>query len=65
MIDAVENVITMMGATIEDALIMASLTPARFLGLQDELGRIAPGFRADLVAIGEQFRIEQTWIGGQ
>ena len=64
-IDAVENVITMMGATIEDALIMASLTPARFLGLQDELGRIAPGFRADLVAIGEQFRIEQTWIGGQ
>ena len=64
MIDAVQNAIGMMGATMEDALIMASLTPARFLGLHDELGRIAPGFRADLVAIDEQFRVQRTWIGG-
>ena len=31
---------------------MASRTPAAFLGLDRELGRVAPGYRADLVAWG-------------
>lgn len=63
MIDAVQNAVEMMGATLGDALIMASATPARFLGLDGARGRIAPGFQADLVAFDGR-RVIQTWIDG-
>ena len=35
---------------------MASTNPAAFLGLDGELGRLAPGYRADLVAMDESLR---------
>jgi N-acetylglucosamine-6-phosphate deacetylase len=62
--EAVRNAVAMMGASLEDALTMASLTPARCLGLGDELGRIAPGYRADLVAFDGAFDVRSTWIAG-
>jgi N-acetylglucosamine-6-phosphate deacetylase len=62
--EAVRNAVAMMGASLEDALTMASLTPARCLGLGDELGRIAPDYRADLVAIDGAFDVQGTWIAG-
>jgi len=43
---------------------MASRTPARFLGLDSELGLIAPGYRADLVAFTVNFEVTDTWIAG-
>ncbi|MCA0401802.1 MAG: N-acetylglucosamine-6-phosphate deacetylase [Proteobacteria bacterium] len=64
MIDAVQNAVEMMGASLADALIMASRTPARFLGLDASLGRIAPGFQADLVAFDGR-DILTTWIAGE
>jgi N-acetylglucosamine-6-phosphate deacetylase len=60
--EAVRNAVAMMGASLEDALMMASLTPARCLGLGDKLGRIAPGYRADLVALDTAFDVQGTWI---
>jgi N-acetylglucosamine-6-phosphate deacetylase len=47
-----------------DALIMASRTPAAFLGLESELGMIAPGYRADLVAFKTNFEVVGTWVSG-
>ena len=38
------------GVAAEDALLMATLHPARYHGLRD-LGAIAPGYRADLVVL--------------
>jgi len=64
MIGAVRNAVTLMGASLEDALVMASATPAKFLGLNDRLGKIAEGHRADLVAFTPDWRIVGTWIGG-
>jgi N-acetylglucosamine-6-phosphate deacetylase len=64
MIEAVRNAVALLGIPLVDALIMASRTPAAFLGLGSELGRIAPGYRADLVAFTPQFDIVGTWIGG-
>jgi N-acetylglucosamine-6-phosphate deacetylase len=64
MIDAVRNAIGMMKVSLADALVMASLTPARFLGLEHELGRIAPGYRASLVAFDPAFGIARTWVDG-
>jgi len=64
MIEAVRNAVAMLGISLADALIMASRTPAVFLGLDSELGRIAPGYRADLVALNPKFEVVDTWIGG-
>jgi N-acetylglucosamine-6-phosphate deacetylase len=43
---------------------MASRAPAAFLRLDSELGRIAPGYRADLVLLDDRLGVKETWIGG-
>jgi N-acetylglucosamine-6-phosphate deacetylase len=65
MIEAVRNASALLDIPLFDALIMASRTPARFLGLDSELGLIAPGYRADLVAFTVNFEVTETWIAGQ
>src|SRR5215469_10788298 len=64
MIEAVRNAVSLLEISLVDALIMSSRTPAAFLGLESELGRIAPGYRADLVAFNPDFEVVGTWIGG-
>ena len=44
---------------------MASLYPAEFLGLAHEIGRIAPGYRANFVLADEHLRVLETWIDGE
>jgi N-acetylglucosamine-6-phosphate deacetylase len=46
---AVANAVRFAGVTLAEALQMASLYPARLLGLEDEYGVIAEGSRADLI----------------
>jgi N-acetylglucosamine-6-phosphate deacetylase len=43
---------------------MASLYPAAILGLDHCMGRIARGYRADLVHFDEQFSVRNTWLAG-
>ncbi|KQT58434.1 N-acetylglucosamine-6-phosphate deacetylase [Methylobacterium sp. Leaf456] len=64
MAEAVRHMSGRGGASLGEALAMAALTPARFLGLDHRLGRIAPGFSADLVALGPGVSVTETWIGG-
>jgi N-acetylglucosamine-6-phosphate deacetylase len=49
---------------LADAAWMASLTPARLLGLGDR-GRLAPGYRADFAVLGERFEPLETVIAGR
>ena len=65
MMQAVRNAVTLLGVGIADALTMGSRTPATFLGLQSELGSIAPGYRADLVAFDSRFEVIETWVAGR
>jgi N-acetylglucosamine-6-phosphate deacetylase len=65
MASAVRNTVRHLGVPVEEALRMASLHPARFLRLDDELGRIAPGYRADLVLLDANFGVKSTWISGR
>jgi N-acetylglucosamine-6-phosphate deacetylase len=45
---------------------MASAAPARALGLGRVLGRVAPGCRADLVALDpEGVTVLRTWVAGR
>jgi N-acetylglucosamine-6-phosphate deacetylase len=66
MASAVRNCIGLLGLALPDALAMASRAPADFLGLGDRLGRLAPGCRADLIALEPQeVRVLATWLGGR
>jgi N-acetylglucosamine-6-phosphate deacetylase len=65
MATAVRNTVRDVGLPLGTALAMASLHPATFLGLDDRIGRIAPGWRADLVALDADLRVVRTWIGGR
>jgi len=62
---AVRNAIETLGLATESALAMASTTPAAFLGLDRELGAIAPGYRADVALLNDRLIVQQTWIGGR
>jgi N-acetylglucosamine-6-phosphate deacetylase len=64
MATAVRNSVGVLGVPLEDALHMASRAPAAFLRFDAERGRIAPGFRADLVLLDERLNVLETWIGG-
>ncbi len=49
---------------LAEAATMASLVPARLLGLADR-GRVAPGFRADLALLGRDFTPLGTYVEGE
>jgi N-acetylglucosamine-6-phosphate deacetylase len=62
---AVRNAVSLLGLDIVEAARMASEYPAQFLGLGHELGRIAPGYRANLVLMDDAFTVQKTWIEGE
>lgn len=64
MAGAVRNAMDLLGLPLEHAVAMASAFPASFLGLDGDRGRIAPGYRADLVVADERMNVKQAWIGG-
>jgi N-acetylglucosamine-6-phosphate deacetylase len=65
MASAVRNCVRLLDVPLTTALRYASVEPARFLGLDDWLGRIAPGYRADMVAFTPaDIGILGTWVGG-
>jgi len=65
MASAVRNTVQRLGLPLEEACRMASQYPAEFIGLGGELGRIAPGYRSDLVMLDDALNVQGTWIGGQ
>ena len=65
MASAVRNCVELVGLPLAQAARMASTYPAQFLGLGGEMGRIAPGYRANLVAVDEGVNVIDTWIDGR
>jgi len=65
MASCVRNAVSLLGVSLPEAVRMASLYPAEFLGLSHELGRIEPGYRANLVLADEKLNVLETWIDGQ
>lgn len=49
--EAIENCVEKCGLSLEQSLTMATLIPAQLIGVDDQMGRIAEGYRADLIAI--------------
>jgi N-acetylglucosamine-6-phosphate deacetylase len=64
MASAVRNAVKLAQLPLDDALRAASLTPAKFLGLEHERGSLLPGTRADFVALTQDLNVIATWING-
>ncbi|WP_294395428.1 N-acetylglucosamine-6-phosphate deacetylase [uncultured Sphingomonas sp.] len=65
MMGAVRNAVGMLDVPLAQAIVMASAAPADFMGLKGQVGRIAIGEVASLVAIGDDLRVRRSWIDGQ
>ncbi len=62
---AVRNCVELLGVALPRALRFASAEPARFLGLDATLGRLKPGYRADMAAFDpETLQITETRVAG-
>ncbi len=64
MADAVRNAVQQVGIALEDALRMATRTPAEAVGLHRH-GRIAPGSRADFVELDATLAVRAVWRDGE
>ena len=53
------------GVPLESALKAATINPARAAGLDDEVGSIAVGKRADVLVLGADLHPEHIFIGGK
>jgi N-acetylglucosamine-6-phosphate deacetylase len=61
---AVHNITRFTGWSLQNALRLATLNPARVLGRND-IGVLAPGARADLVLLSSDGAVQRTIIDGQ
>lgn len=62
---AVRNMVRYAGVSSGEAIHMASLHPARLLGIDRLLGSLQAGKRANIVALDEALYPEKIWIQGQ
>jgi len=62
--DMIKVMRDIVGVPLEDAVKMASLTPARILGVDDELGSIEVGKQGDIVLLDEELNVQKTIVGG-
>lgn len=61
---AVRYCVKTLSVPLEDALRMASLNPATLIRREKDLGRIAPGYVANLVHLDDDLRVREIWIEG-
>jgi N-acetylglucosamine-6-phosphate deacetylase len=62
---SVRNCVELLQVPLPQALRFASREPARFLGLDTNLGRLASGYRADMVAFDpDTMEIHDSWVAG-
>ena len=64
MASAVRNSVHVLGLPVDEACRMAAQYPAEFLAIGGTHGRIAAGYRADLVLLDGEVRVQRSWIGG-
>lgn len=63
--EAVQNAVRLIGATVEEAILMASANSARLLGMEGRKGEISPGSDADLVVLDDGLAVQATMVAGE
>ncbi|MDC5847907.1 N-acetylglucosamine-6-phosphate deacetylase [Vibrio europaeus] len=65
MIEAVQNTVEHVGIALDEALRMATLYPAKAIGLEEQLGRVKKGMVANLTVFDRDFNVQATVVNGQ
>ncbi len=65
MIRCIQNAVQLVGIPLVEAVRMATLNPARALGIERHKGSLATGAEADLVVFDDAFTVRQTFVGGR
>ena len=65
MIDAVKNAVEYVGIALDEALRMATLYPAKAIGVDKTLGSVSEGKIANLVIFDRNFTITKTVVNGE
>jgi N-acetylglucosamine-6-phosphate deacetylase len=63
--DAVRYMVNEVGILQDDAIRMASLIPAKVLGMDSEIGCLVPDAQADFLWMKNDLEIEKVWVGGK
>ena len=62
---AVINCVNYIGISLEEASLMASATPSAFMGINEKVGSIAVGQRANFVELSENNALAHVWQNGE
>ncbi|MBC8111956.1 MAG: amidohydrolase family protein, partial [Verrucomicrobia bacterium] len=65
MMQAVKNCVTKIGIDLAEALRMASLYPARAVGLENNFGSIQENYMANLVIFDADFQVQKMVQNGE
>ena len=61
----VRTMVQIAGCSVVDAVKMMTVNPARFMGLSDRKGSIAPGKDADIVIFDDDIRVSYVLVAGR
>lgn len=61
----VRNMVKSVGVPLKDVVRMASYNPARFLGLDEQIGQIKTGYKANLAVIDRDINAFHTFVKGK
>ncbi len=61
----VRNAHQLANVSVQDAIRMATLNPAKVIHMQDELGVIATGRKADMILMDADFNVHMSMVNGQ
>ncbi|HDZ8929566.1 TPA: N-acetylglucosamine-6-phosphate deacetylase, partial [Aeromonas dhakensis] len=65
LLGAVRNMVQLAGVPLDEAIRMASLAPARMLGVEHRLGSLAVGKQANLLALTAELNQQHIWVAGR
>ena len=62
---AIRNTIKFTGLRFQEVLPMATVVPARAMGMGDRVGMLKPGAKADLVLFNEAIEVKMVIVNGK
>ncbi|WP_368195967.1 N-acetylglucosamine-6-phosphate deacetylase [Aeromonas sp. R2-2] len=65
LLGAVRNMVQLANVPLDEAIAMASLAPAKMLGIADRLGSLAVGKQANLLALTTELHQQHIWLAGR
>lgn len=63
--DAIKNLVQKVDVNLLDAIDYATINPAKYLGVEKEIGSIKEGKRADFTVLDENFNVYMTIVEGK